>query len=80
MTRGIGTISFIGLMYYGGSFLIDRFTKWGKLTSSGFFQKILAYSILFNTSNYYLLVRNSEEIDLMFKHHKIYEDLISEYE
>lgn len=60
MFKGLASILLIGFAYYGGAYYIKRNTKWGRLTSSSLFQKALVYCVLLNTTNYFLLVRNSE--------------------
>jgi hypothetical protein len=80
MMFGLSAILLVGSAYYGGTYYIKRYTKWGRLTSSGMLQKALVYCVLLNTTNYFMLVRNSEEIDLFFKHHIHYERAINLYE
>ena len=72
MLIGLTGILLVGVAYYGGGYYIKRATKWGRLTSSGLFPKALVYCLLLNSTNYFILVRNSEEIDLFFKHHNHY--------
>jgi hypothetical protein len=60
MLFGLSAILLVGCAYYGGAYCIKRFSKWGRLTSSGLFQKALMYCVLLNTTNYFMLVRNSE--------------------
>ena len=80
MLKGILGLISAGVGYYGGAFCLKHFTKWGKLTSSGLFQKALVYCILLNSTNYFVLVQSSEELDVMFKHHRHFEQMIQQYE
>jgi hypothetical protein len=59
MLKGLTSTLMLGCAYYGGAYYIKRNTIWGRLTSSGLFQKALVYCVLLNTSNYFLLERNS---------------------
>ena len=79
MLRGLSGILLIGTAYYGGATYIKNFSRWGRLTSSGIFQKALVYCILLNSTNYLMLVRNSDEIDVFFKHHAHFERAIDQY-
>lgn len=80
MIFGLSGILLAGFTYYGGAYCVKKYSKWGKLTASGIFQKALVYCVLLNTTNYFMLVRNSEEIDIIFKHHSHYEKAICKYE
>jgi hypothetical protein len=79
MLRGLSGILLIGTAYYSGASYIKNYSKWGRLTSSGIFQKALVYCILLNSTNYFMLVRNSDEIETFFKHHTHYERAIDRY-
>lgn len=79
MRVGLTAVGTVGLLFFGGGLLFKWAYKWGKLTASGLLPKALAYSCLINTTNYFVLVRNSDEMDIMLKHHIYYEQAIDKY-
>ena len=75
----MGVLWYLGLNYFTGSYLIKTYSKWGMLTASGRFQKVVVFSLILNISNYFLLDKKSDEIYIIFKHHHIFSSILSKY-